>query len=161
MRDLQPQSCRSLAVDDKSKLRRLLNGKIARLFASQDPSHIGGHFPKRSMRQPRRTHHRSDIDWCAVESDCRTGLLSLREFAQKHRCSHSAIANFADRNARQYATRATPRRIDRLLGFVLLPRSALEPRVQGLAAVVDQEPPAIGSGKGRLKEARARGQGGL
>ena len=38
------------------------------------------------------------IDWDAIERDYRAGLLSLREMAQKHGCSHSTIANFASRN---------------------------------------------------------------
>ena len=44
---------------------------------------------------------RRDIDWSAIALDyydyC-AGLLSLRELALKHGCSHSAIANFADRH---------------------------------------------------------------
>ncbi|WP_280155380.1 hypothetical protein [Piscinibacter sp. XHJ-5] len=38
------------------------------------------------------------IDWIAVERDYRAGVLSLREMAHKHRCSHSSIANFAERH---------------------------------------------------------------
>jgi uncharacterized protein YjcR len=44
---------------------------------------------------------RRDIDWSAIEQDYhgyRAGLLSLRELALKHGCSHSAIANFASRH---------------------------------------------------------------
>ena len=62
------------------------------------------------LRQPRGNHHRRDIDWSAVESDYRAGLLSLRELAQKHCCSHSAIANFAGRNAWTRDPRSGPRR---------------------------------------------------
>jgi hypothetical protein len=46
----------------------------------------------------RAARQRIPIDWMAVERDYRTGALSLREMAQKHRCSHSSIANFADRH---------------------------------------------------------------
>lgn len=45
-----------------------------------------------------RLHRRRDIDWNAVERDYRTGAFSLRELAERHRCSHSAIANFAGRH---------------------------------------------------------------
>jgi hypothetical protein len=41
---------------------------------------------------------RSAIDWLAIERDYRSGLLSLRQLAHKHDCSHSAIANFAGRH---------------------------------------------------------------
>lgn len=43
--------------------------------------------------------HRFGIDWQAVECDYRAGRLSLREMAVKHGCSHSSIANRADRHA--------------------------------------------------------------
>jgi len=52
-----------------------------------------------SVRRLRGNHHRRDIDWCAVQSDYRAGSLSLREIAEKHGCSHSAIANRAARDA--------------------------------------------------------------
>ena len=45
-----------------------------------------------------RLYRRRDIDWNAVERDYRTGAFSLRELAERHRCSHSAIANFAGRH---------------------------------------------------------------
>ena len=48
-----------------------------------------------------RLQRRRDIDWSAIERDYhayRAGLLSLRELALKHGCSHSAIANFAGRH---------------------------------------------------------------
>lgn len=48
-----------------------------------------------------RFQRRRDIDWSAIEQDYhdyRTGLLSLRELALKHGCSHSAIVNFAGRH---------------------------------------------------------------
>ena len=45
-----------------------------------------------------RLYRRRDIDWNAVERDYRTGAFSLRELAERHRCSHSAIANFASRH---------------------------------------------------------------
>ena len=38
------------------------------------------------------------IDWQAIERDYLGGLLSLRELAEKHGCSHSTIANFAGRH---------------------------------------------------------------
>ena len=41
---------------------------------------------------------RRDIDWNAIERDYRASLLSLRELAFKHGCSHSTIANFASRH---------------------------------------------------------------
>jgi uncharacterized protein YjcR len=41
---------------------------------------------------------RRDIDWAAIAQDYRAGLLSLREMAQKHGCSHSTIANWASRH---------------------------------------------------------------
>lgn len=49
------------------------------------------------LRWPRETR-RNAIDWNAVEHDYRAGVLSLRELARKHECSHSAIANFAGRH---------------------------------------------------------------
>jgi uncharacterized protein YjcR len=49
---------------------------------------------ERALLRPRRR----GIDWGAVEQDYSTGLLSLRELAEKHDCSHSAIANFAGRH---------------------------------------------------------------
>ena len=47
-----------------------------------------------------RTHpaQRVSIDWQAIERDYRAGQLSLRDMAGKHGCSHSAIANHADRH---------------------------------------------------------------
>ena len=45
-----------------------------------------------------RLYRRRDIDWNAVERDYRSGAFSLRELAERHRCSHSAIANFAGRH---------------------------------------------------------------
>ena len=45
----------------------------------------------------RRTKRR-DIDWHAIERDYRASVLSLRELALKHGCSHSTIANFASRH---------------------------------------------------------------
>jgi hypothetical protein len=45
-----------------------------------------------------RFQRRRDIDWPVIEQDYRAGLLSLRELALKHGCSHSAIANFAGRH---------------------------------------------------------------
>ena len=45
-----------------------------------------------------RLYRRRDIDWPAVERDYRSGSFSLRELAERHRCSHSAIANFAGRH---------------------------------------------------------------
>ena len=45
-----------------------------------------------------RLFRRRDIDWNAIERDYRTGVFSLRELAERHRCSHSAIANFAGRH---------------------------------------------------------------
>jgi hypothetical protein len=48
-----------------------------------------------------RFQRRRDIDWRAIEQDYhayRAGILSLRELALKHGCSHSAIANFAGRH---------------------------------------------------------------
>jgi hypothetical protein len=45
-----------------------------------------------------RLYRRRDIDWNAVERDYRTGAFSLRELAERHRCSHSTIANFAGRH---------------------------------------------------------------
>ena len=45
-----------------------------------------------------RLYRRRDIDWPAVERDYRSGSFSLRELAERHRCSHSAIANFASRH---------------------------------------------------------------
>jgi hypothetical protein len=51
---------------------------------------------ERGVRQ--RLYRRRDIDWNAVERDYRTGTFSLRELAERHRCSHSAIANFAGRH---------------------------------------------------------------
>ena len=49
-------------------------------------------------RVRQRLYRRRDIDWDAVERDYRTGTFSLRELAERHRCSHSAIANFAGRH---------------------------------------------------------------
>lgn len=43
----------------------------------------------------RSTWRQHPIDWHAIEPEYFSGLLSLREIAMKHRCSHSAIANFA------------------------------------------------------------------
>jgi hypothetical protein len=55
-----------------------------------------------TAKAPRvRFQRRRDIDWPAIEQDYhayRAGLLSLRELALKHGCSHSAIANFAGRH---------------------------------------------------------------
>jgi hypothetical protein len=48
----------------------------------------------RAALRPRR----QAIDWLAIERDYRRGLLSLRQLAHKHGCSHSAIANFAGRH---------------------------------------------------------------
>ena len=45
----------------------------------------------------RRTKRR-DIDWVAIEGDYRASVLSLRDLALKHGCSHSTIANFASRH---------------------------------------------------------------
>jgi len=42
-----------------------------------------------------RLVRRRDIDWKAVERDYRVGILSLRQLAERHGCSHSAIANRA------------------------------------------------------------------
>jgi hypothetical protein len=50
------------------------------------------HFLDESPALPRRS-----IDWKAVEKDYREAGLSLRDLACKHGCSHSAIANRADR----------------------------------------------------------------
>jgi uncharacterized protein YjcR len=50
---------------------------------------------------PARNPHaapRMAIDWHAVERDYRAGALSLRDMANKHGCSHSAIANRASRH---------------------------------------------------------------
>lgn len=44
---------------------------------------------------------RFDIDWHAIERDYVAGMLSLREMATKHGCSHSAIANRACRHGWQ------------------------------------------------------------
>ena len=63
----------------------------------------------RGVRQ--RLYRRRDIDWNAVERDYRTGAYSLRELAERHRCSHSAIANFAGRHG---WTRSPPPAIDGL-----------------------------------------------
>ena len=41
--------------------------------------------------------YRFDINWAAVEHDYRESSFSLRDLACKHGCSHSAIANRADR----------------------------------------------------------------
>jgi hypothetical protein len=45
-----------------------------------------------------RAMRNRSIDWDAVERDYRAGRLSLRQLGQKHRCSHSTIANFASRH---------------------------------------------------------------
>jgi hypothetical protein len=50
-----------------------------------------------TRREPSRRYRR-DIDWRSIEQDYRSGSFSLRELAQKHGCSHSAIANFAGRH---------------------------------------------------------------
>ena len=47
---------------------------------------------------PRRVQRSREIDWVAIERDYRSGSFSLRELAERHRCSHSAIANFAGRH---------------------------------------------------------------
>lgn len=57
------------------------------------PVHQSNGASRRSL-QPRR----QAIDWSAIERDYRSGLLSLRQLAHKHDCSHSAIANFAGRH---------------------------------------------------------------
>ena len=44
---------------------------------------------------------RFEIDWHAIERDYVAGMLSLREMATKHGCSHSAIANRAGRHGWQ------------------------------------------------------------
>ena len=49
--------------------------------------------PARSCRR-----RNGGIDWQAIERDYLAGLLSLRELAEKHGCSHSTIANFAGRH---------------------------------------------------------------
>jgi hypothetical protein len=49
--------------------------------------------PSRRARLCRAT----PIDWAAVERDYRSGVLSLRDMALKHGCSHSTIANHAGR----------------------------------------------------------------
>lgn len=41
--------------------------------------------------------NRPRIDWSAIERDYRTGVMSLRDMADKHGCSHSTIANYAGR----------------------------------------------------------------
>lgn len=51
-----------------------------------------------AAQRGRAARHWIPIDWDAVEQDYRAGALSLREMAHKHRCSHSSIANFANRN---------------------------------------------------------------
>ena len=47
------------------------------------------------------------IDWLAIESDYRAGVLSLRALAEKHGCAHSTIANYAGRQgwSREQASR--------------------------------------------------------
>jgi hypothetical protein len=57
---------------------------------SGGPSRLASLYGNRSRNRPR-------IDWLAVELDYRTGVMSLREMADKHGCSHSTIANFAGR----------------------------------------------------------------
>ena len=58
--------------------------------------------PKETASTERlRFSRRRDIDWFAIEQDYhdyRAGLLSLPELALKHGCSHSTIANFAERH---------------------------------------------------------------
>jgi len=57
--------------------------------------------PKTANAERIRFQRRRDIDWSAIALDYYDycgGLLSLRELALKHGCSHSAIANFADRH---------------------------------------------------------------
>ena len=41
---------------------------------------------------------RRQLDWDAIGQDYRAGILSLREMACKHACSHSTIANYASRH---------------------------------------------------------------
>jgi hypothetical protein len=55
------------------------------------------HTPRIGLVEEGRSVCRFNIDWTAVEQDYRQGPLSLRELACKHGCSHSAIANRADR----------------------------------------------------------------
>jgi len=50
---------------------------------------------KRSLRGSDRARKHSPIDWPAIEVDFRGGMLSLRDMALKHGCSHSTIANHA------------------------------------------------------------------
>jgi hypothetical protein len=45
----------------------------------------------------RKKQVRSTPDWIAVGQDYRTGELSLRQLAAKHRCSRSSVANKARR----------------------------------------------------------------
>ena len=55
----------------------------------------------RCEQQRVRFRRRRNIDWSAIEQDYhdyRAGLLSLRELALRHGCSHSTIANFAGRH---------------------------------------------------------------
>jgi len=49
------------------------------------------------LRPARRLSRATPIEWSAVESDYRSGALSLRDMALKHGCSHSTIANHAGR----------------------------------------------------------------
>jgi hypothetical protein len=56
------------------------------------PDQATGRSPGDALKcLPRRRY----IDWNAVERDYRIGELSLRQLAQRHDCSHSAIANRA------------------------------------------------------------------
>lgn len=61
------------------------------------------------MTRPERCNR--EIDWRAVEADYRAGTLSLRQMADKHDCSHSAIANFAGRHG--WPQRTATKRPDR------------------------------------------------
>jgi len=79
LRDLQPQSCRSLAVDNKSKLGWLLNGKIARLFALQDPRRIGGHSSKGILENDAVTHQSANRR-CVLGGPNGSNTVAKREF---------------------------------------------------------------------------------
>lgn len=59
---------------------------------STDTAALCVHLLEVTSASPRR-----GIDWNAVERDYRESSLSLRELACRHGCSHSAIANRANR----------------------------------------------------------------